>query len=160
MISPALKKILIYPVAETSKKAKRTGPLQDMPDNLTSPSALRTMALKELLKIRQFVKREKMAKAKCLKKFTKKSNDIIKPKTLLKSSKCANKNDKKNSEQPKELEVKCMVCHMTWEEDQLLQTGSIWIQCDQCDSWMHKECCSDNLIVDNDDPPLCCPGCE
>ncbi|KAH3725019.1 hypothetical protein DPMN_050847 [Dreissena polymorpha] len=113
MISPAVKKRLIYPVAETSKKAKRTVPLQYMPDNLTSLSALWTMALKELLKIRQFVKREKMAKAKCLNNFTKKSNEIIKPKTLPKSSKCANKNGKKNSEQPKELEVKCMGCHMT-----------------------------------------------
>ncbi|KAH3853067.1 hypothetical protein DPMN_095590 [Dreissena polymorpha] len=101
MISPALKKRLIYPVAETSKKAKRTGPLQDMPDNLTSPSALRTITLKELHKIRQSIKREKMAKAKYLKNLTKKSNEIIKSKTLPKSSKCANKNDKKNSEKPK-----------------------------------------------------------
>ncbi|KAH3851782.1 hypothetical protein DPMN_094267 [Dreissena polymorpha] len=131
-----------------------------MPDNLTSPSALRTMALKELHKIRQSIKREKMAKAKYLKNLTKKSNEMIKSKTLPKSSKCANKNDKKNSEKPKELEVKCMGCHMTWDEEQLLQTGSIWIQCDQCDSWMHKECYSDDFIVDNDDSPFCCPGCE
>ncbi|KAH3861893.1 hypothetical protein DPMN_024846 [Dreissena polymorpha] len=89
------------------------------------------MALKELLKIRQSAKREKMAKAKYLKNLTRMSNEIIRSKNLPKSSKCANKSGKKNSKKPQKIEVKCMGCHMTWEEEQLLQTGSIWIQCDQ-----------------------------
>lgn len=71
LISPVLQKVLIYPRAQSSNKAPRKRFLQEIPDNLTSPDALRKMALKEFEKISLLLIKRIMLKTSMLNYFIK-----------------------------------------------------------------------------------------
>lgn len=157
-ISPVLEKSLIYPHAGKSDKAKIKRLVQDIPDNLTSPDALRKMALKELQTVKLFARKEKAAKTKYIKLLEKKGPLSKKTSKKTAKGKSVMKNIDKSSDSEN---VNCMGCHMSWQEDQALQTGSVWIQCDKCDGWLHKDCCanSDDFSF-AEDSPFTCPDCE
>ena len=45
----------------------------------------------------------------------------------------------------------------TREEDQLEQTGLLWVQC-VCKRWIHEDCYED-VLTDNNGRKLICPYC-
>ena len=56
---------------------------------------------------------------------------------------------------------KCMGCGLSWQADESLGLGTIWIQCDVCDGWIHKDCFTDSSrsCVD-EDSTFTCPSCR
>lgn len=161
-ISPFLEKSLVFPHVAKTEKSKRKTFIQEMPDNLTSPDALRKMALRDLDKIKKFAAREKSGKIKFNKMLEKKK---VPPKPVKRKSNSKSKRApdylEKDTDNSCSDDVCCMGCHMSWDEDQTLGYGSVWIQCDQCQGWMHEDCCGHSVdhIVSSDDK-FYCPECE
>jgi acetyl-CoA carboxylase beta subunit len=53
--------------------------------------------------------------------------------------------------------VICQACHSTEQEDEELELERLWVQCDKCDSWMHTECLSQEIDVNEN---FVCPKCS
>ena len=49
------------------------------------------------------------------------------------------------------------VCFRTYEEDQLEETGLLWVQC-VCRRWIHEDCYED-VLTDKNGRELICPYC-
>lgn len=94
MVSPTIGEVLSLPSA-TSKKIQRRSLLEELPDNLTSPRALHTMALKDLSKIKTYGEKEVKAKVKYLLQVEKNKQK------LNKSSKLCEKSTKENIQNTK-----------------------------------------------------------
>lgn len=153
-ISPVLKESLSLPKVDESSKTKRKMLLDSLPDNLTSDECLKAMALKELQKVKVFAEREKRAKKSYMKGET-----TIEKKEGKKTKKRLNLpiQEFPKPGTSKETEEECMGCHMSWSEDQELGLGTVWLQCDMCDGWIHKDCCTDiESVVDI----FHCPKCQ
>jgi len=71
-ISPIVKDVLVLPRVQGSTKSKRKTLISSLPDNLTSPECIRSMALRELEKVQAFAEREKKAKEKYMMEALKK----------------------------------------------------------------------------------------
>lgn len=150
----------MYPPADKSNKLKRRRLVQEIPYNLTSQEALCKMALKQLDTIRKFADKEKAAKAKYEKQLCKKSAAVSNVNKSVAQKQKGSKKARAGGSDKIDKDF-CMGCHMSWQEDEEIQSGFLWIQCDQCEGWIHKDCCPDSLafIVD-DDSPFLCPECE
>lgn len=159
-ISPTIHKSLVFPKADTSGKGKRKLQVQELPDCLTSPDALRKMALKDLAKIRAFASKEKQAKLR----YTRNQEQIKKkqmpPEKPTKASKPRQKSKAKvSTKHSKNDDILCMGCHMLWKEDENLSSGSVWLQCKHCDKWIHEDCCPVQHTTVGGSPFLC-PECK
>jgi hypothetical protein len=151
-VSPVMKAALVMPKVKEIKKKKRASILDNLPDNLTSPETIRKLALKDIEKTRQFANKEKRAKATY----------------LLKSKRSKDKQNLKKTEtvsptNENEEEAICMLCELTWKEDQDLMLGHTWIQCDKCESWIHEHCLPIDMKYDsvtNKDIDFICHKCE
>lgn len=132
------------------------------------------MSLKDLEKVKLFAERERKARKKYMSesageskrkgnsKVTRNNRDRRKKpsKQTSKSSHQvpASKSSTSSSESGvKESSVICVGCHMTWEEDQSLETGSLWVECDICKNWIHEDCCP--YDIPKDDELFHCPNC-
>ena len=54
-------------------------------------------------------------------------------------------------------ENQCCVCFHTYEEDQLEETGLLWVQC-VCRRRIHEDCYED-VLTDKNGRELICPYC-
>ena len=54
-------------------------------------------------------------------------------------------------------ENQCCVCFRTYDEDQLEETGLLWVQC-VCRRWIHEDC-YENVLIDKNGRGLICPYC-
>lgn len=54
----------------------------------------------------------------------------------------------------------CVVCEMTWTEDQALLLGNTWIQCDNCTAWIHEDCIPIGFEYDKKDDKFVCHICK
>ncbi|KAK3096946.1 hypothetical protein FSP39_005022 [Pinctada imbricata] len=126
-ISCVLSQALQLPTApQTKTRAKRFS--TELPDNLTSKESVRSIALKELEKVKVFAEREKKAKEKYNKNQEK-----------------GRHGSKPRAEKGLQLEVEeddgiCMACSGTFAEDIELGLTRIWIECDACHEWIHDDC--------------------
>ena len=138
-----------------------------IPDHLTSVESIRTFSLKQLEKIKSFAEREKKAKASFLKRKKTDTRSKISVKRKGKVPQSKSKKGKRPLTETKKLEqvantteenAKCEACHMTWEEDQEIQLErTTWVQCDNCDRWMHSDCLSYDF---DENEPFLCPKCN
>jgi len=175
-ISPVLKDPLVLPHVDESAKPKRKMLLDSLPDNLTSGECLRSMALKQLEKVKLFAEKERKAKEKYM-SLKKSSTTSTSTKTSKRKGKRAIKQTRKNqktitSPSPKPSTstddstdlvkapetIFCIGCHMSWEEDQELGHGNMWVQCDKCLGWLHTDCCTTDIPA-SDEEPFYCPEC-
>ncbi|XP_065895961.1 uncharacterized protein [Dysidea avara] len=51
----------------------------------------------------------------------------------------------------------CCVCFRTYEEDQIEETGFLWVRC-VCGRWVHEDCYSE-VVMDKNGRELICPYC-
>ena len=117
------------------------------------------MTLRDLAKVKLTANREKSAKLRF-------ERDLAKKKQRL-STKPGKRNRGQlktkaveQEQQTDEGSIQCMGCHMSWQKDQILGTGSVWILCDASNKWTHKECCTLAVVVpDEEDEPFLCPEC-
>ncbi|KAJ8314823.1 hypothetical protein KUTeg_006973 [Tegillarca granosa] len=142
-VSPLLVEILKLPQAKTQKpKPKRL--IDSLPYSLTSSDSIRKMALDKLKCARNTAKKEKTAKERYLKKREKElskssSSEAAKPSI---SRKCVStkRSKARPSSAPSVNETICPVCIGSFEEENSLEMGTVWIECDKCHGWMHKDC--------------------
>ena len=133
------------------------------------------MALTELKKVKQFAEKETKAKNKFNKQLSKRqtskkasrekkskqTQSVLTSKKRPSTRRTQKKTPQTSEEVGEKVDITCMGCEMSWEEDQSLQTGSLWIQCDKCDGWIHRDCCSDSVTMAvDDDTPFICPECK
>lgn len=146
-ISPVLQEALVLPKV-SPRTPKRKTLSSALPDNLTSNECIRTMALKGIEKLRVFAEKEEKAKRTYLKASASRQSKKSKVQVHTKTTK----------EMVREEDIQCMGCHMTWGEDIDIGDGSTWIQCDDCDKWIHADCCSDEDGQHNEH--FQCPECR
>lgn len=172
-VSPVLKDSLVYPKDMKTKK-KRKSQIDALPDNLTSPESMRTMSLKELEQIRKFSRKEKMAKQKYLLNLAKERKLEEKAKqqaTKRKASRSLSRGIKTSLKQTKKKPIPvsenedtddesaiCMICKVSWKDEQSLDHGRIWVECDTCKSWVHYEC-STVAVPEEEEVPYYCQEC-
>lgn len=169
-ISPFVSETLVLPKPLASKKKHRQTLLNTLPDNLTSVESIRRMSLKQLEKVKAFAKKEKRKKQS----YVKKRNSTVVNDQMSVSQHA----DKPENNRPQKTYVKrmkkhfavakptlathtkticCKGCSMTWEEDSNTASGSVWVECDGCNSWMHVNCVSQPVVMD---APFFCPDCQ
>ena len=162
-MSPILAESLAFPKATETSKPKRVTMTDIIPDHLTSTESIRKFSLKQLDKIKSFAEREKKAKVAFLKRKITASKKCAKAKGKVAQSK--SKKGKRPLTETEKLEqaanktdgdTQCEACHMTWEEDQETQMERTWVQCDNCDNWMHSDCLSYEF---DENEPFLCPKC-
>ena len=135
-ISAAVAAALQLPMGPPRKSPPKTL-LNSLPDNLTSTASLRTMALKDLQKIRKLAEREKAAKTRFLRKAAKVTS--------------TEKSDDSN--------VACAICAGEWQDDQAADKECTWIACDACNRWMHAACTGGVHTADIDTVSFVCQLC-
>lgn len=52
---------------------------------------------------------------------------------------------------------RCQACHSTEEDDENIGIERLWIQCDQCDSWLHADCLTSEIDFED---TFVCPRCS
>ncbi|XP_060604840.1 uncharacterized protein LOC132757544 isoform X2 [Ruditapes philippinarum] len=167
VVSPVLVESLVLPKSIKTTKMQPKKLLDKLPHHLTSDECLRTMALRDLSKLRAQAEKEKKAKLKYLaaaesscSKRSKSKHSNIKSKASKKAdlSRAGTSKGIGKTEEENEDDVKCEGCGMTWKEDQELGLGKIWVNCDFCNKWLHTDCCLNEVNIESDDP-FCCPEC-
>ena len=135
-ISAAVAAALQLPMGPVRKPPPKTL-LNSLPDNLTSTASLRTMALKDLQKIRKLAEREKAAKTRFLRKAAKVTS--------------TEKSDESN--------VACAICAGEWQDDQEANRQCTWIACNECNRWMHAACTDGAHTANVDTVSFVCQLC-
>jgi hypothetical protein len=90
--SPCIQAALVFPRVTASSKPKRKTLLDKLPDNLTSGEGMRSMALRQVEKVRSFATREQKAKERYLKAQNSDKKKIT-------TTKCKGKQKKKKQDQ-------------------------------------------------------------
>lgn len=163
-MSPVLVESLIYPKAPETSKPVRKVLTDTIPDHLTSTESIRKFPLKQIEKVKLFAEREKKAKVSYLLKKSK-SNSKKCTKGRGKGAQSKSKKGKRSLTEREKLEENmnkaeeeayCQACHMTWKENDEIQEGRLWVQCDACDAWMHSDCLTYEI---DENEPFLCPKC-
>jgi hypothetical protein len=148
-LSPSLVEVTRLPkVTNTGGKPKPKKLLSSLPYNLTSADAIRQMALQKLNVARKKAEKEKAAKVRYLKKKEKekKANVSVTPKETQqkqpksRTSSRISKATKYGKKVHASKETLCPVCFGSFEEENALELGTTWVECDQCQRWMHHDC--------------------
>lgn len=128
---------LILPPKTLSSKRKSVRATNSLPDHVTSPDLIRSMALNQLKVAKQKAERELEAKTKYLSKLPVNKSYSQKSSTVKRNNKRRQK--KTNLSSP--VENLCIVCHGSFEEEEASGViNTTWIQCDKCSKWIHKYC--------------------
>ena len=142
-VSPVLQDLVKLPKIQKPQKNKPVKLASTLPDNLTSSETIRKMALSRLKFAKQKAEKEKRAKFQYLAKLEK-NKTCKKPlktrKTIKKSMMGSRRKD----------ETLCFVCLGSFEEEEANSINVIWIQCDKCSAWLHKDCIPLNYNFDED----------
>ena len=161
-VSPVILESLKLPKAATEQLVPTRQTMTNiLPDNLTSTDSIRKCSLKQLNKVKMFAEKERRAKQLYLKKKLKAK--AVKGKKGPKPQSKKGKRPLTESEKLQKLVERseedecCQACHMTYEEDEKMGLGRVWVECDSCKKWMHPDCL--NYEIDDMEPFLC-PNCS
>ena len=161
-VSPVILESLKLPKAATEQLVPTRQTMTNiLPDNLTSTDSIRKCSLKQLNKVKLFAEKERRAKQLYLKKKLKAK--AVKGKKGPKPQSKKGKRPLTESEKLQKLVERseedecCQACHMTYEEDEKMGLGRVWVECDSCKKWMHADCL--NYEIDDMEPFLC-PNCS
>ena len=165
-VSPVIREALVLPACNLKKKQQNKKLLDSLPSNLTSQDCIRKMALNDLKKVRLFAEKEQKAKARFLAKEKKEKEKLLKrtskqsKATNQKKSKCKAGTSNVAVCNDKEQEARCMVCNISWEDDQ--ENISTWVECEMCKNWIHEECIPlafDTTALEDENADFICPNC-
>jgi hypothetical protein len=176
-VSPVLQNILELPRAPPPKP-KRKRILDTLPDCLTSPSSIRMVALQQLKAVEEKAEKEKRAKERYMKRLEKDAQKAererqkeIKNAERAKrgkqlTRKGAKSQAKKSCSSSMTTKTLCIGCDESWEDDEEMGLDTKWIQCDECDMWLHQGCIPDDheydqaALVEGSDVLFVCHVCS
>lgn len=154
-VSPALLEVTRLPKATgTDAKCKPRKLLSSLPYSLTSAGAIREMALHKLDFARKKAEKERNARKRYSQKKAREGKSKSAVVTCTKrqsqvkvkcSARIAQATKRKNNKKAAAAnsgtsETICPICSGSFEEENLLQVGTTWVECDSCQKWMHKDC--------------------
>lgn len=104
------------------------------------------MALQKLNLARKKAEKEKAAKIRYLKKKEKEgkakssAKEPQKKQSNSKTSSRIAKTTRKDKRVHSSCETICPVCLGSFEDENELELGTMWVECDHCHKWMHHDC--------------------
>ena len=154
-ISPNLLN-LIQPPKAKSRNQKSVRLTNTLPDHVTSPDTIRTMALNQLKFAKQKAERERKAKVKFQSRLEKC------PKTVTSAQ---SHSLQKRAKTLSTVETLCSVCMGSFEEEAKNSIIMTWIQCEKCQKWLHKDCIPLNFeydlnVFEDDEIQFTCHFCS
>ncbi|KAK3086373.1 hypothetical protein FSP39_017497 [Pinctada imbricata] len=141
---------LIFPQAPVKEKRQRISNI--LPDNLTSKECIRTLALKDLEKVREFAEKRRM-KAMYEKKRSNERNQGKKRKR--KQQKILDEEEEDDDDSDDDRDAICIGCTGTYAEDEMSGLQRTWIPCDSCREWVHEDCTPVEMPEGNSDEFVC-----